>query len=84
MARAPHLDISIQDHARIVEYLEYVEQRDGEKTAKAFERLILQGRQRMLDVIPASLRDQTFRRLHPRRSSRRARDIEKIICLQNL
>ena len=54
MARAPHLDISIQEHARILEYLE---QRDGEKTAKAFERHILQGRQRMLDVIPASLRD---------------------------
>ena len=54
MAPAPHLDISIQEHARILEYLE---QHDGEKTAKAFERHILQGRQRMLDVIPANLRD---------------------------
>lgn len=54
MGRAPHLDISIQEHGKI---LDHIEQHDAEKAARAFERHILGGRQRMLDVIPAGLRD---------------------------
>ncbi|MFG1421657.1 GntR family transcriptional regulator [Roseixanthobacter liquoris] len=49
MARAPYLDISIQEHERI---LTCIRSRDGERAARAFERHVLGGRQRMLEMLP--------------------------------